>query len=195
MTVRSLRGICIVVGFFFPLLCNTPVYRLLSKPLLTDIWIISSFWLLRMELAWTCWYMCFGGHEYSFLLGVYIQEWLCWVKRLCKYLALISITKQFSLPPAGYESFSCQQWVLSVLLILYSSWFVKYPSQRYRCLLMDCNTPDHGKGSIDQPLKSELEYSVLTLRATGTQKWERFTATGKRKNLREVEMCGALTCR
>lgn len=95
-----------VIIYSFLLLWHILSYRLLSIVLLMDIWIVSKFGLLWKKLVWTCLCVSFGRHNHSFTLGVYPRmEQLG--QRIYKHLALIGTAKQFSLPPAVYESFSC----------------------------------------------------------------------------------------
>lgn len=107
-----------VIIYSFSLLWHILSDTLLSIVLLMDIWIVSKFGLLWAELVWTCLCVSFGRHNHSFILGVYPRMELLG-KRIYKYLALIGTAKQFSLPPAVYESFSC--YIVLPALVLSSS--------------------------------------------------------------------------
>ena len=68
--------VCISIPFFL-LTKNTSfggyITFCLSIHQLIDIWVVSTFWLLKIILPWTFKYKWFFGHMFSFLLGKYLE--------------------------------------------------------------------------------------------------------------------------
>lgn len=94
-------------------LCNYTI-DYLSILLYMDMWIVSSFWLLRSVLLWTFFYMCFGENMYIFLLSIYLGGELQGPK-LCVCSAFVSSAKKYSLVAIAKDTTSSSVWVSQLL--------------------------------------------------------------------------------
>lgn len=109
-------------------LCNYTI-DYLSILLYMDMWIVSSFWLLRSVLLWTFFYMCFGENMYIFLLCIYLGGELQGPK-LCVCSAFVSSAKKYSLVAIAKDTTSSSVWMSSCFMpstFGMASWSLLWP--------------------------------------------------------------------
>lgn len=66
------------------------------------IWVISTLGLSWIILLWRCVYKFLCGHMFLFLLGLYAQEWNCWVVWSSLYLRFWGTAKVCSMAAAPF---------------------------------------------------------------------------------------------
>ena len=91
--------------------------------ILMEIWVIFTFWLLRIMLLWTYMYKFLCGHMFSFLLGIYLGvELLDHMVSLC--LTFWGTSKlypkqlcNFTFPPAMCEGSNFSTSSLTLFIV------------------------------------------------------------------------------
>lgn len=127
-------GACIRIHSF-SWLNNSPLFGYITFSLsihhLMEIWVVYSFWLLRIKLLWTFTYKSLYVYMFSFPLGIYLGEGYLngMIGRYLTFKKLRNCLKWFShyaFPLAVYESFSyvfintwySQSFYLTILRII-----------------------------------------------------------------------------